>query len=70
MDSVVNGVISGESEAENGFWQTLLAGSKNVYNLGGNIETTDLTAPPILITVDQLICELKEVIIACSLIVQ
>ena len=59
--SVVDGTVYGETEASNAFWQTLLAGGKNVFNLGGNIETTNLDAPPLLITLDGLTCLLKEV---------
>ena len=58
---VENGTIYGRTDASNAFWQTLLAGSKNVFNLGGNIETTNLDAPPFLITIDDLPCFLKEV---------
>ncbi len=61
VQSVIDGVILGETDASQGFWQTLLAGGKNVFNLGGNIETTTLGAPPLLITIDGIICELKEV---------
>ena len=61
VTSVSEGVVYGETDGSNAFWQTLLAGSKNVFNLGGNIETRNLTAPPLLITFDGLTCELVEV---------
>jgi hypothetical protein len=61
VQSVIDGVILGETEANQGFWQTLLAGNKNVFNLGGNVETTTLGAPPLLITIDGIVCNIQEV---------
>lgn len=55
-----DGVVYGETILANAFWETLLANSKNVVNIGGNIETTQLGAEPEGITIGGLECKLKQ----------
>lgn len=62
VTGALDGVITGETLSGNAFWETLLAGSKNVVNMGGNVETEELGAQPLEITIGGYRCQLSEVL--------
>ena len=64
LKNVTNGVVLGESIDQEGYWQSINANSINIVNMGGNIETTELYAPPLNITIAGLPCNLTKVLIS------
>lgn len=58
------GVIAGVTDPADSSWETLLAGGKNVVNMGGNVETSTLGAGPELITINGIVCTIQQVCFA------
>ena len=61
VQSVTEGTVYGRTVDQQGYWESVYAKSINVVNMGGNIGTTQLYAPPLNITIDGLTCELTKV---------
>ena len=61
VTSVEDGTIFGVTDPQDSSWETLLAGGKNVVNMGGNIETSTLGAGPEIITINGIVCTIQQV---------
>ena len=54
-------MITGVTDPDDSSWKTLLAGGKNVVNMGGNVETSTLGAGPELISINGIVCTIQQV---------